>query len=85
MVIIRPLHEVRMGGQEIVKNLASKHSADLVRQTRKDNEEALAILKASGIEFVSPTADQLAAMDGGRNLWVPDTIAAGTFGSTNMV
>ncbi len=47
--------------QTIVRDLARKYSQELVERTRKDNDEALTILKASGIEFVSPTADQVSA------------------------
>jgi TRAP-type transport system periplasmic protein len=45
--------------REILKNLAGKYCDQLVHLTRKDNQEALTVMKNSGILFVSPTHEQI--------------------------
>jgi TRAP-type C4-dicarboxylate transport system substrate-binding protein len=45
--------------REILKNLAGKYCDQLVQITRKDNHEALAAMKDSGIVFISPTREQI--------------------------
>ena len=45
--------------QKILRRLVKEYAARLVALTRKDNQEALEVLKDSGIKFVSPTSDQV--------------------------
>jgi TRAP-type C4-dicarboxylate transport system substrate-binding protein len=49
------------GNQTTLRRLAKTYAARLVDLTRKDNQEALGVLKDAGIEFVSPTSDQTAS------------------------
>jgi TRAP-type transport system periplasmic protein len=45
--------------REVLKNLAGKYCDRLIQITRKDNREALTVMKDSGVVFVSPTREQI--------------------------
>ncbi len=45
--------------QAIIKASARAHCQKLIKLTRDDNHKALDVMKAQGINFVSPTGDQL--------------------------
>ena len=45
--------------QQIVYEQSRRFCDELIRLSRKENEEALQVLQASGIEFEKPTADQV--------------------------
>lgn len=49
--------------QHILKTLAGKYTKKLVALTRKDNADARAVLAESGIEFLTPTAEQIASFE----------------------
>ena len=46
--------------QNILRRLVKEYASRLVDLTRKDNQEALGVLKDAGIAFVAPTSDQTA-------------------------
>ena len=54
----RTFDRLSSDNQKILRRLVKEYAARLVDQTRKDNQEALEVLKDSGIEFVYPTSDQ---------------------------
>ena len=45
--------------QKTMRSLATKYCGELVRRSRLDNDEAMALFKTSGIELVPPTEQQL--------------------------
>jgi len=45
--------------QEILKDAARKYCAELVRLTRRDNDEARMVLKESGIKFIPPLKQEI--------------------------
>lgn len=45
--------------QEILKSAARDHCRKLIELTRSDNHKALDVMKSQGIQFVSPTDEQL--------------------------
>lgn len=47
--------------QEILKDLAGKYCDKLIQVTRRDNQEALAVMKQAGIIFVLPGKEQIDA------------------------
>jgi len=47
--------------KKIVKEAAKKYSDELVRSSRRDNNEALEALKEAGLAFVTPTKEQVEA------------------------
>lgn len=47
--------------QEILKDAARKYCAELVRLTRRDNDEARMVLKESGIKFVLPLKQEISS------------------------
>ena len=47
--------------QAIVRALADEHCKELVRLTRLDNIEAVNVIKAAGIQLVSPSGSQISA------------------------
>lgn len=47
--------------QEILKDAARKYCAELVRLTRRDNDEARMALKESGIKFVLPLKQEISS------------------------
>ena len=55
----RAFYRLSKRNQEIIRNLAGRYSKELVQLSRRDNDEALEILKASGIQLVAPTERQI--------------------------
>ena len=51
--------ELSEKNQRILTEQSRRFCDELVRISRKENEEAIAVLKASGIEFEKPTRDQV--------------------------
>jgi len=49
--------------QLILKEAAKKYCAELVRLTRRDNDEARAILKESGVKFVLPSKQEASSFE----------------------
>jgi len=49
--------------QSILKEAAKKYCAELVRLTRRDNDEARAILKESGVKFVLPSNQEVSSFE----------------------
>ncbi len=49
--------------KKILKEVAKRYCDELVRLSRRDNSEALEVLKEAGIEFVSPTNEKIAAFE----------------------
>ncbi len=49
--------------QSILKEAAKKYCAELVRLTRRDNDEARAILKESGVKFVLPSKQEISSFE----------------------
>jgi len=49
--------------QSILKTAAKKYCNELTRLSRRDNAEAVSELKEAGIEFVSPTKQQIASFE----------------------
>ena len=47
--------------QKVIREIAREHCRELVRLTRSDNRDAMAVLTESGIELVKPSAAQVAA------------------------
>ncbi len=45
--------------QEAIKSSARLHCSKLVKLTREDNQKALKVMEAQGLNFVAPTNDQL--------------------------
>lgn len=57
----RTFDQLSPAHREIVRERAGHYCRELVRLTRRDNAEAIAVLQASGIETVAPTESQIAA------------------------
>jgi TRAP-type transport system periplasmic protein len=56
--------------QTLLRTLSRQYCRKLVELTRRDNQEARAVLEASGVTFVSPTPDQVTAFsDNARRTW----------------
>ena len=55
----------QLSGQNrlILKEAAMKYCAELVRLTRRDNDEARAILKESGVKFVLPSKQEISSFE----------------------
>lgn len=66
-----PTADAMANGQAVVGGFPSGPPTGAITQLMAGNQGEFTILDV--------TADQLAAMDAGRNLWVPFTIAAGTY------
>ncbi len=49
--------------QSILKEAGKKYCAELVRLTRRDNDEARAILKESGVKFVLPSKQEVSSFE----------------------
>ena len=49
--------------QLILKETAKKYCAELVRLTRRDNDEARAILKDSGVKFILPSKQEVSSFN----------------------
>ncbi len=49
--------------QSILKEAAKKYCAELIRLTRRDNDEARAILKESGVKFVLPSKLEVSSFE----------------------
>jgi len=63
LITRRAFSRLSQKNQIIIRKLARKYCGDLVRASRRDNDEALEIFNVSGIEMVSPTARQIAAFE----------------------
>lgn len=73
-----PTADALANGQAVAAGIPSGPPTGAITKLMASNEGKFKILNV--------TADQAAAMDGGRNLWVPYTIAAGTYpGQTEAV
>lgn len=66
-----PTADALANGQAVAAGMPAGPPTGAITQLMASNEGRFKILDV--------TAEQLAAMDGGRNLWVPYTIAAGTY------
>ncbi|MCH2077763.1 MAG: TAXI family TRAP transporter solute-binding subunit [Rhodobacteraceae bacterium] len=66
-----PTADAMANGQAVAAGMPAGPPTGAITQLMASNE--------GGFKVLDVTADQLAAMDGGRNLWVPYTIAAGTY------
>lgn len=66
-----PTADAMANGQAVAAGIPSGPPTGAITKLMASNEGKFTILDV--------TADQAAAMDGGRNLWVPYTIAAGTY------
>ncbi len=66
-----PTADAMANGQAVAAGMPSGPPTGAITKLMASNEGKFTILDV--------TADQAAAMDGGRNLWVPYTIAAGTY------
>ena len=66
-----PTADALANGQAVAAGLPAGPPTGAITKLMASNEGKFTILDV--------TADQLAKMDGGRNLWVPYTIAAGTY------
>ncbi len=66
-----PTTDAMANGQAVGAGIPSGPPTGAITKLMAANEGKFSILNV--------TADQLAMMDGGRNLWVPYTIAAGTY------
>lgn len=66
-----PTADALANGQAVAAGLPSGPPTGAITKLMATNEGEFTILDV--------TAEELAAMDGGRNLWVPYTIAAGTY------
>jgi len=66
-----PTADALANGQAVAAGIPSGPPTGAITKLMASNEGEFTILNV--------TADQLAAMDGGRNLWVPYTITAGTY------
>ena len=49
--------------RKIFKEIAEEYCKELIRLTRRDNADAVQVLKESGIEIVNPSKDQIAAFE----------------------
>ena len=49
--------------QSILKETAKKYCSELVRLTRRDNDEAREILKKSGVKFVLPSKQEVPSFE----------------------
>lgn len=73
-----PTVDAMANGQVVAAGIPSGPPTGAITKLMASNEGKFTILNV--------TAEEAAAMDGGRNLWVPYTIAAGTYpGQTNDV
>ena len=66
-----PTADAMANGQAVAAGMPAGPPTGAITQLMASNE--------GGFKVLDVTAEQLAAMDGGRNLWVPYTIAAGTY------
>jgi TRAP transporter TAXI family solute receptor len=66
-----PTADALANGQAVAAGMPSGPPTGAITKLMASNEGKFTILDV--------TAEQAAAMDGGRNLWVPYTIAAGTY------
>lgn len=57
-------NQLSPGNRKIFREAAGKFCDELVRLTRKENQEARAVLISSGIQLESPTSDQITAFEG---------------------
>ena len=49
--------------QDIFKEVAGKYCKELIRLTRRDNADAVEVLKETGIEIVNPSKEQIATFE----------------------
>jgi TRAP transporter TAXI family solute receptor len=66
-----PTADALANGQAVAAGIPSGPPTGAITKLMASNE--------GKFEILDVTADQLTAMDGGRNLWVPYTISAGTY------
>lgn len=66
-----PTADALANGQAVAAGIPSGPPTGAITKLMASNE--------GKFEILDVTADQLSAMDGGRNLWVPYTISAGTY------
>lgn len=66
-----PTADALANGQAVAAGMPSGPPTGAITKLMASNE--------GGFTILDVTADQLAAMDGGRQLWVPYTISAGTY------
>jgi len=57
----RAFYRLKPENREIVSRLVKQYSAELVRLTRRDNEEAMQVIQEAGIERIAPTPEQIAS------------------------
>ena len=57
----RAFYRLKPENREIVSRLVKQYSAELVRLTRRDNDEAMQVIQEAGIERISPTSEQIAS------------------------
>ena len=55
----RAFERLSAGQQAVLRQSARKHCRELVTLTRKENRDALAVLKSQGLTFVQPSPEQL--------------------------
>lgn len=56
----RAFYRLKPHNREIVSRLVKQYSAELVRLTRRDNDEAMQVIQEAGIERIAPTPEQIA-------------------------
>ncbi|WP_319525300.1 TRAP transporter substrate-binding protein DctP [uncultured Desulfosarcina sp.] len=54
-------YRLKPENREIVSRLVKQYSAELVRLTRRDNDEAMQVIQEAGIERIAPTPEQIAS------------------------
>ncbi|BBO73652.1 C4-dicarboxylate ABC transporter [Desulfosarcina widdelii] len=54
-------YRLKPENREIVSRLVKQYSAELVRLTRRDNDEAMQVIQEAGIERIAPTSEQIAS------------------------
>ena len=59
---LRVFNQLSPDQQTTLRDLADRHCKELVRLSRADNEQAVSIFAASGIQKVAPTQEQVAAL-----------------------
>jgi len=57
----RAFYRMKPENREIVSRLVKQYSAELVRLTRRDNDEAMQVIQEAGIERIAPTPEQIAS------------------------
>jgi len=79
VIDMRAFNKLTPADQKLVREVMEKIYAELDRQNRSDNQAATEAMKKQGIQFVSPTADEVKVWHGITDKLVTDLRGEGTF------